>query len=41
MSREQDRPTWRIAVFRRFRPRLTYANVVSTACLFILLGGGA
>ena len=22
-------------------PRLTYANVVSTACLFILLGGGA
>lgn len=25
----------------RFRPRLTYANVVSTMCLFILLGGGA
>jgi hypothetical protein len=25
----------------RFRPRLTYANVVSTLCLFILLGGGA
>lgn len=24
-----------------FRARLTYANVVSTACLFILLGGGA
>jgi hypothetical protein len=24
-----------------FRPRLTYANVVSTVCLFILLGGGA
>jgi len=23
------------------RPRLTYANVVSTLCLFILLGGGA
>src|SRR5947209_10673964 len=26
---------------RRLRPRLTYANVVSTLCLFILLGGGA
>ena len=25
----------------RFRPRLTYANVVSTICLFIVLGGGA
>ena len=25
----------------RFRPRLTYANVVSTMCLFILLGGAA
>jgi hypothetical protein len=25
----------------RFRPRLTYANVVSTICLFVLLGGGA
>lgn len=25
----------------RFRPRLTYANVVSTLCLFIVLGGGA
>jgi hypothetical protein len=23
------------------RPRLTYANVISTLCLFILLGGGA
>jgi hypothetical protein len=28
-------------MFRRLRPRLTYANVVSTLCLFILLGGGA
>lgn len=26
---------------RRLRPRLTYSNVVSTLCLFILLGGGA
>jgi hypothetical protein len=26
---------------RRLRPRLTYANVVSTICLFILLGGAA
>lgn len=25
----------------RFRPRVTYANVVSTLCLFLLLGGGA
>ena len=25
----------------RFRPRITYANVVSTLCLFLLLGGGA
>jgi hypothetical protein len=25
----------------RLRPRITYANVVSTMCLFILLGGGA
>jgi hypothetical protein len=25
----------------RLRPRLTYANVVSTLCLFILLGGSA
>ena len=23
------------------RPRLTYSNVVSTLCLFLLLGGGA
>ena len=26
---------------RRLRDRLTYANVVSTLCLFLLLGGGA
>ena len=26
---------------KRFLPRLTYANVVSTLCLFLLLGGGA
>jgi hypothetical protein len=26
---------------KRLRPRLTYANVVSTLCLFLLLGGGA
>jgi hypothetical protein len=26
---------------KRFRPRLTYANVASTLCLFLLLGGGA
>jgi hypothetical protein len=25
----------------KLRPRLTYANVVSTLCLFIVLGGGA
>ena len=25
----------------RLRPRITYANVVSSLCLFILLGGGA
>jgi hypothetical protein len=25
----------------RLRPKLTYANVVSTLCLFLLLGGGA
>jgi hypothetical protein len=25
----------------RLRPRLTYANIISTLCLFILLGGGA
>jgi hypothetical protein len=25
----------------RLRPKLTYANVVSTICLFLLLGGGA
>lgn len=24
----------------RFRPRLTYANVISTLCLFLLIGGG-
>jgi hypothetical protein len=28
-------------VLRKLRPRLSYANVVSTLCLFILLGGGA
>jgi hypothetical protein len=28
-------------VFLKLRPRLTYSNVVSTLCLFILLGGGA
>jgi hypothetical protein len=28
-------------MFARFRQRLTYANVVSSLCLFILLGGGA
>lgn len=26
---------------KRLRPELTYANVVSTICLFLLLGGGA
>jgi hypothetical protein len=26
---------------RRLRPKLTYANVISTLCLFLLLGGGA
>ena len=26
---------------KRLRPRLSYANVVSTLCLFLLLGGGA
>lgn len=25
----------------KLRPRLTYANVVSTLCLFIVLGGSA
>ena len=25
----------------RLRPRLTYANVISTLCLFVVLGGGA
>jgi hypothetical protein len=28
-------------MLRRLRPRLTYANVISTLCLFIVLGGGA
>jgi hypothetical protein len=28
-------------VLNRLRPRLTYANVISTLCLFIVLGGGA
>jgi hypothetical protein len=28
-------------MLHHLRPRLTYANVVSTLCLFILLGGGA
>jgi hypothetical protein len=28
-------------MLERLRPRLTYANVVSTVCLFILLGGSA
>jgi hypothetical protein len=28
-------------VLGRFRPRLTYANVVSTLCLFIVLGGSS
>jgi Collagen triple helix repeat (20 copies) len=26
---------------KRLRPRLTYANVISTLCLFLVLGGGA
>jgi hypothetical protein len=30
-----------VPVFRGLRPRLTYANVVSSLCLFVLLGGGA
>jgi hypothetical protein len=25
----------------RVRPRLTYANIISTVCLFLLLGGTA
>lgn len=29
------------AAMRRIRERLTYANVVATICLFLLLGGGA
>jgi hypothetical protein len=28
-------------VRRRIRPRFSYANVVSTVCLFVVLGGGA
>jgi hypothetical protein len=28
-------------MLNRLRPRITYANVISTLCLFILLGGGA
>jgi hypothetical protein len=28
-------------MLNRLRPRLTYANVVATLCLFLLLGGGA
>jgi hypothetical protein len=28
-------------VFSKIRPRLTYANVVATLCLFLILGGGA
>lgn len=28
-------------MLKRLRPRLTYANVVSSLCLFVLLGGGA
>lgn len=28
-------------MLQRHRPKLTYANVVSTLCLFLLLGGGA
>jgi hypothetical protein len=28
-------------MINRLRPRITYANVVSSLCLFILLGGGA
>jgi hypothetical protein len=28
-------------MFARFRQHLTYANVVSSLCLFVLLGGGA
>jgi hypothetical protein len=30
-----------LAVHRRFRRHLTYANVMVTLCLFIVLGGGA
>jgi len=30
---------WEVHMAARFRPRLTYANVVSTLCLFIVLGG--
>jgi hypothetical protein len=29
-----------VPVLSRIRPKLTYANVVSTMCLFLLLGGG-
>jgi hypothetical protein len=28
-------------VFSKLRPRLSYANVVSTLCLFVVLGGTA
>jgi hypothetical protein len=28
-------------VLRRFRPRLTYANVIATLALFLAIGGGA
>src|SRR5947207_13614898 len=28
-------------VLRRFRPRLTFANVISVIALFVALGGGA
>ena len=34
-------PTWRRTLLSKLRTSLTYANVVSTLCLFIVLGGGA
>src|SRR6185295_3088270 len=40
-GRVKRTPTRRVAMMRRLSGKLTYANVVSTICLVLLLGGGA
>jgi hypothetical protein len=41
LAKGENEDLYREDLMRNLRSRLTYANVISTLCLFMLLGGGA